>query len=70
MEQRTQQDLSPYRVFSRAEWAMHREDTPMTLKPVEVARLRWGSGLEVGDYLAASRGERPFEVGAQTRRPA
>src|SRR6201997_2477601 len=40
MEQRTQQDLSPYRVFSRAEWAMHREDTPMTLKPVEVARLR------------------------------
>src|SRR5216110_3453634 len=40
MEQRTQQDVSPYRVFSRAEWAMHREDTPMTLKPVEVARLR------------------------------
>jgi type I pantothenate kinase len=40
MEQRTRQDVSPYRVFSRAEWAMHREDTPMTLKPVEVARLR------------------------------
>src|SRR5438477_839407 len=40
MEQRTQQDVSPYRVFSRAEWAMHREDTPMTLKPAEVARLR------------------------------
>src|SRR5262249_5038772 len=40
MEQRTQQDVSPYRVFSRAEWAMHREDTPMTLKPAEVSRLR------------------------------
>src|SRR5438105_11077950 len=40
MEQRTQQDVSPYRVFSRAEWAMHREDTPMTLKSAEVARLR------------------------------
>src|SRR6202008_1688869 len=33
-------DVSPYRVFSRAEWAMHREDTPMTLKAAEVARLR------------------------------
>jgi type I pantothenate kinase len=40
MEQRTQQDVSPYRVFSRAQWAMRREDTPMTLKPSEVARLR------------------------------
>src|SRR6202008_5078045 len=33
-------DVSPYRVFSRAEWAMHREDTPMTLKAAEVSRLR------------------------------
>ena len=40
MEQRTEQDLSPYRVFSRAEWAALREDTPMTLEPAEVARLR------------------------------
>src|SRR5690348_8807610 len=40
MEQRTAQDVSPYRVFSRAEWAIRREDTPMTLTPSEVARLR------------------------------
>jgi type I pantothenate kinase len=32
--------LSPYRAFSRAEWAALREDTPMTLKPGEVKRLR------------------------------
>ena len=31
MEQRTQQVLSPFRVFSRAEWAALRKDTPMTL---------------------------------------
>src|SRR5271154_5566586 len=40
MEQRTQQDVSPYRVFSRAEWATLRQDTPMTLKSAEVTRLR------------------------------
>src|SRR6516165_2088449 len=40
MEQRTEQDVSPYRAFSRAEWAMRREDTPMTMTPAEVARLR------------------------------
>src|SRR6266481_4559401 len=41
MEQRTTDDgLSPYRVFSRAEWAERREDTPMTLAPEEIARLR------------------------------
>ena len=40
MEQRTHQDVSPYRVFSRGEWAKLREDTPMTLKPAEVTRLR------------------------------
>src|ERR1700720_1317315 len=40
MEQRTDQDVSPYRVFSRAEWATLRRDTPMTLDPAEVARLR------------------------------
>jgi len=32
--------LSPYRVFSRTEWAALREDTPMTLKPGEMKRLR------------------------------
>jgi type I pantothenate kinase len=40
MEQRTDDGLSPYRTFSRAEWAQLREDTPMTLTPEEVARVR------------------------------
>src|SRR5437763_15030349 len=41
MEQRTSDDgLSPYRVFTRAEWAILRDDTPMTLTPEEVTRLR------------------------------
>ena len=40
MEQRTEDGLSPYRVFTRAEWAKLRADTPMTLTPEEVARLR------------------------------
>src|SRR5882724_7546402 len=40
MEQRTEDGLSPYRIFSRAEWAKLRADTPMTLKSNEVMRLR------------------------------
>jgi type I pantothenate kinase len=40
MEQRIAENLSPYRTFSRAEWAALREDTPMTLTPEEVTRLR------------------------------
>src|SRR3954451_6906851 len=40
MEQRTEDGLSPYRVFPRAEWAALRADTPMTLTPDEVTRLR------------------------------
>jgi type I pantothenate kinase len=40
MEQRTENQLSPYRAFSRKEWAALRQDTPMTLNPEEVARLR------------------------------
>jgi type I pantothenate kinase len=40
MEQRTDDNLSPYRIFSRAEWAALREDTPMTLTSEEVTRLR------------------------------
>src|ERR1700694_159088 len=40
MEQRTEDGLSPYRVFARAEWAQLREDTPMTLTPDEVTRVR------------------------------
>ena len=40
MEQRVATELSPYRTFSRAEWASLRRDTPMTLAVGEVARLR------------------------------
>src|SRR5215213_6933306 len=40
MEQRTEDGLSPYRAFPRAEWAALRDDTPMTLQPDEVTRLR------------------------------
>jgi type I pantothenate kinase len=40
MEQRAQPELSPYRTFTRAEWAAMREDTPMTLTPSEVSVLR------------------------------
>jgi type I pantothenate kinase len=40
MEQRTDDGLSPYRVFTRSERADLRADTPMTLKPAEVAQLR------------------------------
>ncbi len=40
MEQRTDDHLSPYRIFPRAEWASLRADTPMTLTHEEVARLR------------------------------
>jgi type I pantothenate kinase len=39
MEQRID-GLSPYRTFSRTEWAALRDDTPMTLTPEEVTRLR------------------------------
>jgi type I pantothenate kinase len=40
MEQRTDIALSPYRTFTREEWAALRDDTPMTLKASEVAALR------------------------------
>jgi type I pantothenate kinase len=40
MEQRTGSEVSPYRVFTRAEWAGRRADTPMTLRPEEITRLR------------------------------
>src|SRR5579871_4784389 len=40
MEQRAENGVSPYRIFSRAEWAQLRQDTPMTLTPDEVTRLR------------------------------
>ena len=40
MEQRLDDGLSPYRIYSRADWAALRDDTPMTLTPDEVAQLR------------------------------
>src|SRR5215813_5349513 len=40
MDQRINDGLSPYHTFTRAEWAALREDTPMTLHPEEVTRLR------------------------------
>src|ERR1700685_2163073 len=40
MEQRVDDGLSPYHAFTRAAWAALREDTPMTLRPGEVPRLR------------------------------
>src|SRR5204862_4986522 len=40
MEQRTSSEISPYRVFSRGDWAALRKDTPMTLSQDEVTRLR------------------------------
>ncbi len=40
MEERIDDGLSPYRIFSRAEWANLREDTPMTLTSAEVGQLR------------------------------
>jgi type I pantothenate kinase len=40
MEQRVDDGLSPYHVFSRAEWAARREDTPMTLTAAEIADLK------------------------------
>lgn len=40
MDQRAGDELSPYHVFTRAEWAARREDTPMTLTPGEIAQLR------------------------------
>jgi type I pantothenate kinase len=40
MEQRIEDGLSPYRSYSRADWAKLRADTPMTLTPAEVGELR------------------------------
>src|SRR3954462_5421678 len=40
MDQRTDDNVSPYRIFSRAEWAAKRHDPPMTLPSDEVTRLR------------------------------
>ncbi len=40
MDERIPTEVSPYRSFTRAQWAALREDTPMTLTQGEVAALR------------------------------
>ncbi|MGE0060465.1 MAG: type I pantothenate kinase [Xanthobacteraceae bacterium] len=40
MEHRIDDDVSPYRVFTRPQWAELREDAPMTLTQEEVTKLR------------------------------
>ena len=40
MDARATKDLTPYRTFTRQEWAAKRDDTPMTLAASEVAALR------------------------------
>ena len=35
-----EQQYNPYRIFSREQWAHLRDDTPMTLEPGEIDRLR------------------------------
>jgi type I pantothenate kinase len=60
MDQRADTQLSPYRTFSRAEWAELRADTPMTLGPGEIAQLRsLNDRLDIAEvediYLPLSR---------------
>jgi type I pantothenate kinase len=40
MDERIPAEVSPYRVFTRAQWAALREDTPMTLTSGEISALR------------------------------
>jgi type I pantothenate kinase len=60
MDQRADIQLSPYRTFSRDDWAALRADTPMTLKPGEIAQLRsLNDRLDIAEveeiYLPLSR---------------
>jgi len=60
MDQRADSQVSPYRMFSRSEWAGLRADTPMTLKPGEIAQLRsLNDRLDIAEvediYLPLSR---------------
>ena len=60
MDQRAEAQLSPYRSFSRGEWAALRADTPMTLDSGEIARLRsLNDRLDIAEveeiYLPLSR---------------
>jgi type I pantothenate kinase len=40
MDKRTDDGISPYGIFARAQWAALRDDTPMTLTADEVTRVR------------------------------
>ncbi len=40
MDQITPRPETPHRVFSRAEWAALRADTPLTLNEADLARLK------------------------------
>jgi type I pantothenate kinase len=60
MDERTDIELSPYRIFPRAEWAVLRADTLMTLEPGEIAQLRsLNDRLDIAEveeiYLPLSR---------------
>jgi type I pantothenate kinase len=60
MDQRAEPQLSPYRTFTRAQWAALRADTPMTLEPGEIAQLRsLNDRLDIAEvediYLPLSR---------------
>src|SRR5215204_374078 len=60
MDQRAEPQLSPYRTFTRADWASLRADTPMTLGPGEIAQLRsLNDRLDIAEvediYLPLSR---------------
>jgi type I pantothenate kinase len=60
MEQRIDDQLSPYRIFPRTEWASLRADTLMTLTAGEVAKLRsLNDRLDIAEveeiYLPISR---------------
>jgi len=55
MDQITGDDLSPYRIFSSAEWSQLRADTPMTLSAAEVEKLR-----SVNDQISIEEVERIY----------
>jgi type I pantothenate kinase len=60
MEQKIDDGLLPYRVFTRAEWAARREDTPMTLRHKEIEELQaFNERLSISEveeiYLPLSR---------------
>jgi type I pantothenate kinase len=60
LDPKVEADISPYRVFSREEWARLRADAPLTLSAEEVARLQslndpMGIDEVVAIYLPLSR---------------